>query len=259
MKYGTKTHLTLLKHLLAVFSFFTAMILTYASPVQAASQTIPMTIRPANANELSSLSTNLLPVVLAQNGSSINTGFTETSQTVHTGRSWAAETQVTLPECVTNITISVTGSHTITHVANSATLTNPGDEPEAGIYFLDSANSPLATTIGSADLAIGGTIIGNFSSFSTTRTILSNGVKLLGYVETRDDVSQGGIQASFTYTNIPQLVVAYDDSACPVTASTVPGVPNTGGHNASWHLFAGAFGLIMILTTSVFLLKRRAQ
>jgi len=206
--------------------------------VNAASQTLPMTIRPANSSETATLNSLILPTVLPQSGANINTGFIETQQGAHVGRSWVAEVTPTLSSCAANPTIQIGGNHLVTHVANSVSpLPTPSDQPEAGALLLAGSGTSYGPVAGNTDLAVGASLNFVTSSASPATVVdINSGIKILLYVETRDDTSQNGAQASFTYSGIPQLQISYDDSACPVTTvNPIPGVPNTGVHEISFN------------------------
>lgn len=235
--------MTKLKRISSALSIFSLLALSLLSlsttSASAASLNFPMTLRPATSGEATAIEGTVLPVVLPiNNGANINTDFSEVSQQIHTSRMWVAEATPVLPECALSPTIQLVGNHSFTHVANSGPLlNNPTDEPEAGATLLTGNGSLIQPIYANGDMAVGAVAsVVSSGSFPTTVTDLSSGVLILMYVETRDDVSQGGVQASFTYSGTPQLLVEYDDSECPQdvinsptsTSSPTPTAPKTG-------------------------------
>ena len=230
--------MTILKRISLIFTIASVLALSLITlaPVStsAASLSFPMTLRPANSGEVTAIEGTVLPVVLPiNNGANINTDFSEVSQQIHTSRMWVAEATPVLPECAQSPTIQLVGNHSFTHVANSGPLQNLSDEPEAGATLLTGNGSLIQPIYANGDMAVGAVAnITSSGSFATTTTDLSSGVLILMYVETRDDVSQDGVQASFTYSGTPQLLISYDDSECPqdqsLISSATPTAPKTG-------------------------------
>ncbi len=190
---------------------------------------IPMTIRHANPTETAGLETMAGQTVYPQFGANINKDFTETSKDVHTARSWIVEAKPTLQACDTNVVFSIEGDHKFTHTANNAPLIKAGDEPEVGGLVVDGGDTTLLSNeyVGwDADMAVGKTLAVTLGPTATTVAYANSGIKVVMYVETRDDRDHGGMQSSYTYSGTAKLRVTYDHSGCtsPTAApqSTTP-------------------------------------
>lgn len=188
--------------------------------------TVPMTIRPADSTEIAGFESLLKPTILPQNGPNINTNFTETKTSYHTGRLWTAYSNVTLEQCDSNVSVAIAGDHQFTHVANSGPHITPGDDPEAGALIVDGNNTQMIGDAvgGRVDMYVGETVKVVSPEIATSVALVNSGIKVVMFVETRDDVSQNGVQASFRYSGTPQLKIWYDHSGCDVPASTAPPV-----------------------------------
>lgn len=197
------------------------------SPAHAATittVTVPMTIRAANSTETAGFETLLEKTVLPQNGPNINTSFTEIARPIHTGRLWTAYSNAKLAACDTNVSIAIVGDHQVTHLANSGAFVKAGDEPEVGGLIVDGNNTQMIGDAvgGEADMYVGQTIKFVSPEISTTVALVNSGLKIVMYVETRDDQTQKGVQASFRYSGTPQLKIWYDHTGCESSSPTTP-------------------------------------
>ncbi len=184
---------------------------------------IPMTTRFANPTETAGMETVAGQTIYPQFGSNINGSYSETSKDVHTGRSWVVEAKPNLQACDTNVTFSIEGNHTFTHVGNNGPLVKAGDEPEVGGLIVDGGDTTLLKEEAVApdvDMAIGKTLPVIASPTEISVALANTGIKVIMYVETRDDRDQKGVQASFTYTGTAQLRITYDHSGCNIPTTT---------------------------------------
>lgn len=201
-----------------------SVVLACPRPAHAATNSviIPMIIRPADTTETQGLESLLEPTVYPQFGPNVNTGFSETAKNYHTGRSWVLDAQTELQSCDTNVVFSIEGNHKFTHVANSGPLINASDEPEVGGLVVDGKNSQMLedAIADDVDMPVGKTYDVVAPPVGTTVAVANSGIKVVMYVETRDDISQRGVQASFTFSGTAQLHVTYDHSGCESTTTT---------------------------------------
>ena len=200
--------------------------------------TEPMTLRMANTSELAVVEDGLGATILPfdpELGADINPGFFEIDMPYHTGRAWVGEKDITLDACAKNIEVAITGDYKITHIANSGPLVNVGDEPEAGAALVNAGSSEVLASGGVDDnLAVGGSINVAVEKTSITLEKFNAGLKLALYVETRDVISQQGVNASFTQTGTPILEVTYDNSDCDTGVTVETTIPvNVGGESVA--------------------------
>jgi len=221
--YGAKS----ISKLIGSVIFFAALIVVYSQGVQAASLTVPFTFQLPSSSDIASIEQGVSPTVLAQIGPDVNLNFSETAQSFHTGRLWASVVNPHLEPCVTDVALRVTGDFSVTHIANSIPppLPNPADQPEIVDVMGDNLGNFTGVLANDFDFAVGNTLPIVLPSTPTTVAAVNAGFKILSYVETRDDVVQGGAQASFHYSGTPQLELTYDDSACPVPVVPVIATP----------------------------------